>query len=243
MFARTGSEGDSMLEIMNVSKRYGKVLAADSVSFSVSPGEISVLLGPNGAGKTTILKCIAGLLRYDGGIRIKGFDNRSIDAKRFFSYVPETPALYDSLTVEEHIEFIARAYSLKNYREYANELFERFDLDDKRNKLGKELSKGMQQKVSICCAVITRPDAILFDEPMIGLDPKAIRELKSLLLELKEAGCALLVSTHIIDSIKEIWDKVLIMNRGKIIENRLRTNPESDEELERLFFKVTGVEQ
>jgi ABC-2 type transport system ATP-binding protein len=243
MFARTGSEGDSMLEIMNVSKRYGNVLAADSVSFSVSPGEISVLLGPNGAGKTTILKCIAGLLRYDGGIRIKGFDNRSIDAKRFFSYVPETPALYDSLTVEEHIEFIARAYSLKNYREYANELFERFDLDDKRNKLGKELSKGMQQKVSICCAVITRPDAILFDEPMIGLDPKAIRELKSLLLELKEAGCALLVSTHIIDSIKEIWDKVLIMNRGKIIENRLRTNPESDEELERLFFKVTGVEQ
>ena len=101
----------------------------------------------------------------------------------------------------------------------------------------------MQQKVSICCAMITRPDVFLFDEPMIGLDPKAIRELKSLLLELKEAGCALLVSTHIIDSIKEIWDKVLIMNRGKIIENRLRTNPESDEELERLFFKVTGVEQ
>lgn len=232
-----------MLEIMNVSKRYGKVLAADGVSFNVSPGEISVLLGPNGAGKTTIIKCIAGLLRYGGGIRIKGFDNRSIDAKKHFSYVPETPALYDSLTVEEHVEFIARAYSLKNYREYANELFERFDLDDKRNKLGKELSKGMQQKVSICCAVITRPDAILLDEPMIGLDPKAIRELKSLLLELKKAGCALLVSTHIIDSIKEIWDKVLIMNRGKIIENRLKTNLESDEELEKLFFRVTGVEQ
>jgi ABC-2 type transport system ATP-binding protein len=244
MIFRTGQcpEGEIMLEIINVTKRYGKVLAVDGVSFNVNPGEISVLLGPNGAGKSTIIKCIAGLLRYDGGIRIKEFNNKGIDAKKVFSYVPEAPALYDALTVEEHIEFIARAYALKDYKEYANELFKRFDLDDKRDKLGKELSKGMQQKVSICCAMITRPDVFLLDEPMIGLDPKAIKELKSMLLELKDAGCALLVSTHLIDSIDEIWDKVLIMNHGKIIENSLRTNLESDDELERLYFRVTGVE-
>lgn len=232
-----------MIEVINVTKKYGKTLAVENASFGVDKGEISILLGPNGAGKTTILKCIAGLLRFEGGIRIKGHDNKSINAKKIFSYVPETPAVYDSLTVEEHVEFIAKAYSLKDYTEHADKLFERLDLGDKRDKLGKELSKGMQQKVSISCAMITRPDVVLLDEPMIGLDPKAIRELKSMIIELKDAGCSILISTHIIDSIKEIWDKVLIMNKARIIENRLKSSLGNDEELEKLFFSVTGVEQ
>ena len=183
-----------MLEVKNLTKSYGKVLAADNVCFSVEPGEISVLLGPNGAGKSTALKCISGLLRYEGEIKICGCINKTIEAKKLFNYIPETPALYDSLTVKEHVEFIARAYKLKDYQDYASGLYERFDLDDKLDKLGKELSKGMQQKVGICCAAVTKPKVILFDEPMIGLDPKAIKELKKLFVELREQDCLIIRS-------------------------------------------------
>ena len=174
-----------MLNVQGVTKKYGKVLAVDDMSLRVDEGQIAVLLGPNGAGKSTILRCIAGLLQYDGVIMIGNSMNKDINAKRIIGYVPETAALYDSLSVEEHIHFIAKAYRLKDYQQYADELFDRFDLSDKREKLGRELSKGMQQKVSICCGVITMPKVILFDEPMIGLDPKAIKELKKLFTELK----------------------------------------------------------
>ncbi len=228
-----------MLKVNEVTKKYGKVVAVDKLSLSVEAGEIGVLLGPNGAGKSTIIKCIGRLLRYEGEITVCGLDNKRIEAKKLFAYVPETPALYDALTVREHIEFIARAYDLKDYKEYAEQLLARFDLSDKADKLGKALSKGMQQKVSICCAAVIKPKVMMFDEPMIGLDPKAIKELKKLFIELKEQGCTLLISTHIIDSIKEIWDKVLIMNKGKIVENMLREEIGNDNEIEELFFRVT----
>ncbi|NLA84326.1 MAG: ABC transporter ATP-binding protein [Clostridiales bacterium] len=229
-----------MLKVSGVTKYYGKLLAVDEISFEINKGEIAILLGPNGAGKSTILKCIAGLLRYEGSIYIEGHLNKSIEAKRLFSYVPETPALYDALTVEEHMQFIAKAYRLKDYEEYKSEIFERFDLSDKTEKLGRELSKGMQQKLSICTSVLTRPSVILFDEPMMGLDPKAIKELKKLFLELKEAGCAVLISTHIIDSIKDIWDRIFIMHKGKIASTMDRSEVTGDNEVEERFFAVTG---
>jgi ABC-2 type transport system ATP-binding protein len=229
-----------MLNVKGVTKRYGKTLAVDNMSFEVKSGEISVLLGPNGAGKSTIIKCIAGLLQYDGEITVDGYINKTNDAKRILSYVPETPALFDSLTVREHVQFIARAYRLKDFEDYADELFERFDLDDKTDKFGNELSKGMQQKVSICCGVITRPKVILLDEPMIGLDPKAIKELKNLFLELKEQGCAVFISTHIIDTIRDIWDNILIMHQAKLVSNIFRDEVEDDLDIEKRFFAVTG---
>ncbi|NLI60805.1 MAG: ABC transporter ATP-binding protein [Clostridiales bacterium] len=229
-----------MLEIKDVTKKYGKILAVDEMSFEVGKGEIAVLLGPNGAGKSTIIKCIAGLLQYDGEITVEGHMNKELEAKQIIGYVPETAALFDALTVQEHIDFIAKAYRLKDYENYANELFERFDLSDKRGKLGRELSKGMQQKVSICCGVIIRPKVVLFDEPMIGLDPKAIKEFKRLFMELKEQGCSVLISTHIIDTIKEVWDRILIMNQGKIVSNILRDEIGDEEEIEERFFAATG---
>lgn len=229
-----------MLKVKNLSKEYDRTLAVDNISFEVNPGEIAVLLGPNGAGKSTTIKCITGLLKFAGYIDIDGKPNASTDAKKIFAYVPEAPALYEMLTVAEHMEFIAHAYSLKDYEKRRDELLERFELDDKKDKLGKELSKGMQQKVSICCALLIQPKMILFDEPMIGLDPKAIKELKSIFLELKEQSCGVLISTHIIDSIDEIWDKTLIMKSGKIVLSRTRREiKQSGESLEELFFKVT----
>ena len=229
-----------MLKVDGVTKKYGKVLAVDEMSFDVGEGEIAVLLGPNGAGKSTIIKCIAGLLQYRGEITVGGHMNKGMKAKKILGYIPETAALFDALTVEEHINFIAKAYRLKDYQKYANQLFERFDLSDKRDKLGKELSKGMQQKVSICCGIITRPKVILFDEPMIGLDPKAIKELKKLFVELKNRGCSVLISTHIIDTIKEVWDRVLIMDKGKIVSTILRDEVIDVNEIEERFFAVTG---
>ena len=148
--------------------------------------------------------------------------------------------MFDLLTVYEHIEYMAAAYGIKDYKEQAEELLQRFDLDDKRNKLGKELSKGMMQKVSLCCALITQPKVILFDEPLVGLDPKAIKEVKKAFVELREKGSTILISTHMIDSVDEIWDKVLIMKDGNILLSGTRQELMSREEtLEELFFSVT----
>ena len=230
-----------MLQVNNLTKRYEKILAVDNISFEVKAGEIGVLLGPNGAGKSTLIKSIAGLLRFSGEILIDGSSNKTTQAKKVFGYVPESAAVYDYLTVWEHMEFIARAYRLGDgWQQHADHLLTRFELIDKKDKLGKELSKGMQQKISICCALLIKPRMAMFDEPMMGLDPKAIKELKSVLTELKNTGCTVLISTHIIDSIDEVWDRVLIMNRGRVVLSRTRTEVEDNaESLEQIFFAVT----
>jgi len=233
-----------MLQVKGLSKKYNNFLAVNNISFEVEKGEIAVLLGPNGAGKSTTIKSIAGLLKFDGEILIDGYPCKSTAAKRVFGYVPEAAAVYEYLTVYEHIEFIARAYRLDdNWRERADALLARFDMLDKTNKLGKELSKGMQQKLSICCALVINPKMVMFDEPMVGLDPKAIKELKSIFIELKNEGCAVLISTHIIDSIEEVWDKVLIMNKGKVVLSTTRKElAEKAESLEEVFFRYTEGE-
>ncbi|NLT46783.1 MAG: ABC transporter ATP-binding protein [Clostridiales bacterium] len=227
-----------MIQVTNLTKRYGKLIANQDISLTVNPGELTVLLGPNGAGKSTLIKCICGLLRFDGEITIAGYDNRSSEAKRLLGYVPEMPALYPMLTVREHMEFIARAYELAEWEPLADELLQRFELHDKQNKLGKELSKGMQQKVSICCAVLTKPRAVIFDEPLVGLDPHAIRELKSLIAEMKQNGCAMIVSTHMIDSVEENWDTTCIMTAGQIARACRRDELEGGD-LEKLYFSIT----
>jgi ABC-type multidrug transport system ATPase subunit len=230
-----------MLEINYLTKTFKKFNAVNNLNLNINEGEIGVLAGPNGAGKSTTIKCIAGLLRYIGDIKIGGFSNKSIEGKKLFSYVPELPGLFPLLTVREHIHFVARSYGLTDYEEYANELFDIFELSDKTEKFGSELSKGMQQKLSICCALITKPKLILFDEPMIGLDPKAIKELKNLMIKLKSEGVSMIVSTHLLDSVEDIWDRVVIMNKGTVVFSKTRSEFEdiASESLEDIFFKVT----
>ncbi|NMB42926.1 MAG: ABC transporter ATP-binding protein [Clostridiales bacterium] len=229
-----------MIELINVTKKYGKLLANDNICFTVGSGEISILAGPNGAGKSTLIKSIAGLLRFKGKILINGKENKSPQAKRSLGYIPETPVLYDMLSVWEHMEFIARAYSLDNWKDYAEELFERFDLSDKKKKLGSELSKGMQQKVSICCGLLPRPNILLFDEPFIGLDPHAIKELKKIFVEQKNQGASIIISTHMLDSVTDYWDSTNIMVKGSIAASRTREDiAGSNEDLEELFFEIT----
>lgn len=229
-----------MLQVTDLTKIYNHLVANDHLNFTVNPGEIAVLLGPNGAGKSTAIKCIAGLLRFQGNISICGHPNKSVEAKRNFGYIPELPALFEALTVREHLEFVARAYKVDGWEKKADALLQRMELDDKQKKLGGELSKGMQQKVSICCALLSEPKVIMLDEPLVGLDPHAIKELKQMLLELRQRGCSILVSTHMLDSVEELWDKALIMVKGRIAAVRTRSEIEANgEDLEQLFFAIT----
>lgn len=232
-----------MLEVKNVTKKYHKTLAVDNAGFTVEKGRIGILLGPNGAGKSTLIKSIAGLLRYQGEIKIDGFDARSLEAKRIFSYVPELPAMYDALTIKEHLEFMIKAYGLSDDAyEYADELMELFELSDKQDKFGNELSKGMMQKVSICCGLLIKPSVILLDEPMVGLDPKAIKLLKEMLLKLKEEGTTILLSTHMLEMVAELWDDLFIMNQGKILGVFAKESV-GDKDIEQIFFDMTGGER
>lgn len=229
-----------MLEVNKLSKSYGKTQAVKNLSFRVEAGEIAVLAGPNGAGKSTIIKSIAGLLKYDGNIKINGFLNKSIEGKRFLGYIPEMPSLFPLLTINDHITLMAHAFGVKNYEGRAEELLKLMDLWDKKDKYGSELSKGMQQKVSICCALITNPKLLLVDEPMVGLDPKAIRNMKELLFELKQQGTAIVVSTHLLDSVQELWDKILIMKNGESVLAKVRSDFDGDHKsLEDIFFEFT----
>ena len=229
-----------MLIVSNLTKRYGKSMACDHVSFKLEPGTATVLLGPNGAGKSTAMKSIVGFLKYEGEISVDDFDNHSIEAKRLLGYIPEMPSLYPNLTVSEHMEFLARAYQLKDYKDRIEELFDRFELTDKKKKYGDELSKGMQQKLNICLGLLPQPKILLLDEPMVGLYPHAIMELKTMIAELRDGGCAVLVSTHMIDSVDTFWDHAIIMQKGLVRATVARRDLEArGESLEQLFFDLT----
>lgn len=228
-----------MIEVKNMSKRYGKLLAADRVNLIAKPGKITVLLGPNGAGKSTTIKSIAGLLKFDGEIYINEFENNRIEAKRTFGYVPEMPVLYDALTVKEHLRFVCKAYGLDEDEARMDELLRQYDMLEHQNKAAKELSKGMMQKLSFLCAIMINPKALVVDEPLLGLDPNAIETMLQGFVDLKHQGASLLLSTHIIDMIEPIWDEAYIMHHGKIIKHVVKE--EMDEQsLKELFFESIG---
>lgn len=232
-----------MLKVERLHKQYGKFVAVNDVSFELQDGQVGILLGPNGAGKSTIIKSVSGLLKYSGNIQIAHKPARSLEAKKVFAYVPEIPAMFDALTVAEHVEYIRRAYNSPITDEEVSAIFDRFELTDKLHKLGNELSKGMMQKVSICCALAVKPQVIIFDEPMVGLDPKAIKNLKETMIELKNQGITVLVSTHMLDMVKEIWDVMFIMEKGQIV-GRYRKEDVKDQDIDDIFFRVTeGVEE
>lgn len=231
-----------MLEVRNLVKKYGKIVAVKDVGFSLENGTVGILLGPNGAGKSTIIKSIAGLLRFTGDVRIEGMPARDVNAKRVFAYVPEIPAMFEMLTVREHMNYVKQAYALDVTEEEIDALLVRFELRDKQDKLGNELSKGMMQKVSICCALLIKPRVILFDEPMVGLDPMAIKELKNVIGELKSDGVTVLISTHMLEMVEELWDVMFVMEEGTIIGEYTKEDAKG-KALDELFFGITGGEE
>jgi ABC-2 type transport system ATP-binding protein len=240
----------SVLNVKGLSKNFKKLEAVKDVSFTLKEGEIVALIGPNGAGKTTTIKCIMGLLnKTSGQITINGFEHRSDAAKYAAAYIPETPDLYMYLTVWQHLKFIALAFNIKDWQPKAEEILKRFDLLDKKKEMCMNLSKGMKQKVSIGCALIHEPKVLFVDEPMIGLDPKSIHELKKILFSLKEQGKTVLLSTHLLDTAQSLCDEIMVMQRGSLIfkgtieELRNLRQSSKDVTLEELFLEVAYDEK
>lgn len=192
------------------------------ISFQVGSGEMVGLIGLNGAGKSTTMKHILGLMHpQKGDIRVKG-KKREADAGTYhgaLAFVPESPLLYDEMTVREHLEFTARAYGVdrQDYEERADRLSRIFRMQDKMDSLSTHLSKGMRQKVMIMCAFVARPSLYIIDEPFLGLDPLGIRSLLDFMVELKEGGSSILLSSHILSTIENYCDRFIVLHQGRVI--------------------------
>jgi ABC-2 type transport system ATP-binding protein len=240
-----------IISVTGYSKSYGATLAVEDLSLDVAAGSILGMLGPNGAGKTTTLRAMAGILRPTAGrLTICGCDIAvdPIAAKQQLAFVPDDPRLFDSLTVWEHLEFIAAAYRVAAFAADGTLLLERFELTEKRNTAARELSRGMRQKVAICCAYLHRPAALLFDEPLTGLDPRGIRTLKDSIRERAAAGAAVIVSSHLLSLVEDLCTELLIMHQGRSLfqgtmEEALARYPdlEGENSLEAVFFKATAT--
>jgi ABC-type multidrug transport system ATPase subunit len=209
---------DPVLRVEGLKKRFEGRHAVDGVSFEAKRGTVLGLLGPNGAGKTTTFLCLSGLLRPDAGSIL--FDGRKLGTERgrTISLIPETPECFPMLTVWEHLLFVARSVDLPaGWQVEGAALLERFGLGEARDVLGRSLSKGMRQKTLIAATVLAGAPVLLFDEPMIGLDPRAQRELRELIRALADEGKAVLLSTHQIETADALCDRVTIMKAGRTI--------------------------
>jgi ABC-2 type transport system ATP-binding protein len=238
-----------ILQTEGLTRRFSSLVAVSDLSISVAAGEVFGLLGPNGAGKTTTLKMLVGLLKPDSGkISISGFDmaNEPLNAKANIGYVPDIPHLYDKLTPREFFNFTAEVYRLGKdvAPKRIGDLVELFDLGDHTKKLIASLSHGTRQKVSLAAAVLHRPEVLLLDEPTGGLDPRAARKIKDIMLELSRNGCAILFSTHILEIAESMCNSLYIINKGKIVARgsmeQLRSSARQGSTLEELFIELTG---
>jgi ABC-2 type transport system ATP-binding protein len=234
-------------------KNYDQTIAVAGITFSVAPGEILGLVGPNGAGKTTTLRALAGILQPTRGrLVIDGHDLASepVAAKTVLAYVPDEPRLFDQLTVWEHFRFIAAAYRLREWTGQAESLLEQFELALKRDTLAAELSRGMRQKVAICCGYLHQPRAVLLDEPLTGLDPRGIRTMKESIHQHAEADIAFIVSSHLLSLVEDLCTTVLVLHHGRqLLHGRMTdlrreiTESGRQETLEDLFFRLTEASE
>ncbi|MFT5052743.1 MAG: ABC-2 type transport system ATP-binding protein [Chlamydiales bacterium] len=247
-----GACGPAALVVRGFGKTYADHVAVQDLSFEARAGEILGLVGPNGAGKTTTLRSIAGILPIQNGrIVLAGYDVavQEEQAKSELGWVPDDPQPFDALTVMEHMEFTARLYGVDDWRDRADELLERFDLAAKHDALGGELSRGMRQKLAIACAWLSNPSVVLLDEPLAGLDPRGIRTARSAIRMLADEGVAVILSTHLLELIEAMADRILIMDKGRklfegtLVEARERIASGPGSSLEELFLAATeGVQ-
>lgn len=229
-------------------KTYGDAVAVAGLTFKVQAGEVLGLVGPNGAGKTTTLRALAGILTPTRGhLIISGHDlaDEAVAAKAALAYVPDEPRLFDQLTVWEHFRFIASAFRLKDWSARAEGLLVQFELTEKRDALAADLSRGMRQKVAICCGYLHQPRVIILDEPLTGLDPYGIRTMNDSIRLHAQAGAAIIISSHLLSLVEDLCTSVLILHRGQqLLHSSLadlrRQISESGrkETLEDLFFRL-----
>ncbi len=236
------------IEVTNLTKTYGELTAIDHLSFSLPEGRILGLVGPNGAGKTTTLRALGGIHPpSEGSISICGIDLRDkpVEAKRHIAFMPDEPRLFDYLTVEEHLRFVARIYGVVGWKELASELLTELELADKRTALPTELSRGMKQKLMIACGLIHSPKVLIFDEPLTGLDPLGIRRMKDTIQRRAEGGAAIILSSHLLGLVEELCDRVVILHKGKKVAegtiDAIKLAADSaDATLEDAFISITS---
>jgi ABC-2 type transport system ATP-binding protein len=238
-----------MIELSSLTKKYGNFTAVDAIDLSVARGELLGLLGPNGAGKTTTLRMIAGILRPTAGrVAIDGIDvwNDPVGAKMKLGYIPDRPFIYEKLTGAEFLRFVAGLFGQEGAQveHRARELMALFDLEEWRDELVESYSHGMRQKLIISSAFVHRPDVIVVDEPMVGLDPKAARILKDLFREYVSRGHTIVMSTHTLEVAQAMCDRICIVQGGKIraqgTMEQLRAGAATTAGLEEIFLRLTG---
>jgi len=241
-----------VIDIQHLTKVYGTFKAVDDFSFHVAPGEVVGLIGPNGAGKTSTLRCIVGIQAPAGGrITIGGHDivSDAVEAKRRIAFMADEPQLFEYLTVTEHLRLTARLYHVRDVDMRAKALLEELQLTGKEYALPAELSRGMKKKVAIACGLLHDPAAMLFDEPLTGLDPLGIRHMKETIVSRGRSGAAVIVSSHLLHLVEEICTRIVIIDHGRKIADgtlaELKARPElaaAGSSLEQIFLTATARE-
>jgi len=239
-----------MIRLENLTKNYGSFVAVDDISLHVPRGVLYGCLGPNGAGKTTTLRMIAGILRPTQGRVLLGGDDvhaNPLSAKMRLGFIPDRPFVYDKLTGAEFLRFVAGLYGQEgeSVERRIAELLEVFELTSWQNELIEAYSHGMRQKLIISSALIHRPECIVVDEPMVGLDPKAARLLKDIFRQFVEKGGTVLMSTHTLEVAEAMCDQIAIIQHGKVVASGTvadvrREHQAGNASLEELFLKLTG---
>ena len=239
-----------MIRLTNLTKRYGSFTAVDGIALEVPKGQLFGFLGPNGAGKTTTLRMIAGILQPTSGtVRVAGHDIQvdPIAAKAQLGFIPDRPYVYEKLTGAEFLRFVAGLYGQggSGVESRMDELLALFELTDWKDQLVEKYSHGMRQKLIISSALVHRPDVIVVDEPMVGLDPKGQSFLKDLFRQYCERGGTVLMSTHTLEIAEAVCDRIAIIQKGKIVAvgtmTEIRQQTESHgQSLEQVFLKLTG---
>ncbi len=240
------------IELAEVTKRYGTFTAVDRLSLTVSEGELFACLGPNGAGKTTTIKMIVGLLLTDRGtVRVCGHEmgRDGRQAKAQLAYVPDQPFLYDKLTGREFLEFVGRMYCLdrERLRKRTRELVDRLEMGSFLDQLTESYSHGMKQRTALAAALLHDPRVLVIDEPMIGLDPRTVRTVKDLMLEMTRRGGTVFMSTHTLEVAEAVADRIGIIHRGRLVAvgtlEELRRRAATTDTLETIFLDLTADER
>lgn len=234
---------NKMIEIKNLTKSYNGVKVVDNISLKVNDGEIFAFIGHNGAGKTTTIKSIVGINNFDSGeifINGKSIVKDAVNAKKEIAYVPDNPDLYENMKAIDFINFICDMYEtpsdirMENITKYAK----MFEIEDKLNNEISTYSHGMKQKIALIAALSHDPKVLIMDEPFVGLDPKAVFDMKSIMKEMCKEGKCIFFSTHILDVAEKLCDRVAIIKKGKIVKVGKMKEIMGDESLEEVFLEL-----
>lgn len=232
-----------MIEIKNLTKSYNGVKVVDNISLKVNDGEIFAFIGHNGAGKTTTIKSIVGINNFDSGeifINGKSIVKESVNAKKEIAYVPDNPDLYENMKAIDFINFICDMYETSSYVRMNNiiKYAKMFEIEDKLNNEISTYSHGMKQKIALIAALSHDPKVLIMDEPFVGLDPKAVFDMKNIMKEMCKEGKCIFFSTHILDVAEKLCDRVAIIKKGKIVKVGKMKEIMGDESLEEVFLEL-----